>query len=181
MGLTYYSRFWACSARWTFNVNARQWAVNASQCRVLTHARGNGLSYCVLSTRRTACIPLGVSLETNFAWLDTLFSHDPQRAKHAINDHFHSYAVAKPLTDMAHHSPQRKHWRSLTCKIPKKGAIESSYSYFPVWIIWYSANSISFNPKSILILSLRPYVIQDRNDLGMEWVNHTELQLFNTI
>ena len=29
------------------------------------------------------------------------FSHDPQRAKHAINDHFHSYAVAKPLTDMA--------------------------------------------------------------------------------
>ena len=38
----------------------------------------------------------------------------PQRAKHAINDHFHSYAVAKPLTDMACHSSQRKHWRSLT-------------------------------------------------------------------
>ena len=33
----------------------------------------------------------------------------PQRAKHAINDKFHSYAVAKPLADMAHHSPQRKH------------------------------------------------------------------------
>ena len=32
----------------------------------------------------------------------------PQRAKHAINDHFHSYAVAKPLTDMAHHNPQKK-------------------------------------------------------------------------
>ena len=35
---TYYSCFWACSARWTFNVNFRQWAVNASQCCVLTHA-----------------------------------------------------------------------------------------------------------------------------------------------
>ena len=31
-----------------------------------------------------------------------------------VNDNFHSYAVEKPLTDMAHHSPQRKHWRSLT-------------------------------------------------------------------
>ena len=32
----------------------------------------------------------------------------PQRAKHAINDHFHSCAVPKPLTDMAHHNPQKK-------------------------------------------------------------------------
>ena len=38
-----------------------------------------------------------------------------QRVKHAINDNFRSYAVEIPLN----------------CKIPKKGAIESSYFYFP--------------------------------------------------
>ena len=69
----------------------------------------------------------------------------------------------------------------LTCKIPKKGAIESSYFYFPAWIIWYSANFISFNHNSILILALRPYVIQGRNALVMKWVSHAELQSFNTM
>lgn len=69
----------------------------------------------------------------------------------------------------------------LICKIPKKGAIESSYFYFPAWIIWYSANFISFNHNSILILALRPYVIQGRNALVMKWVSHAELQSFNTM
>ena len=32
----------------------------------------------------------------------TPIRHYPQRAKHAINDHFHSYAMTKPLTNMAH-------------------------------------------------------------------------------
>ena len=71
--------------------------------------------------------------------------------------------------------------RRLNCKIPKKGAIESSYFYFPAWIIWYSANFISFNHNSILILALRPYVIQGRNALVMKWVSHAELQSFNTM
>ena len=61
-------------------------------------------------------IPFGDSLETHVHETHPT-RHPPQRAKHAINGHSHSYAVPEPLTDMAHHgphSPQRKHWRSLT-------------------------------------------------------------------
>ena len=112
--LTYDSCFCACSARWTFNVNVRQWAVNVSQFRVLTHARGNGLSYCALTHAAECKHSFGGSLETHIHEAHPMWDIYPQRAKHAINDHFHSYAVAKPLTDIAHHSPQRKHWRSLT-------------------------------------------------------------------
>ena len=46
------------------------------------------------------------SLETHIHEAHPMWDIYPQRAKHAINDNFHSYAVAKPLTDMAHHSPQ---------------------------------------------------------------------------
>ena len=61
----------------------------------------------MLKHARNASIPLGESLETHIHG-HTPTRHDPQRAKHAINDHFHSYAVAKLLTDIAHHSPQKK-------------------------------------------------------------------------
>ena len=44
---------------------------------------------------------LGQSMKSTFMETHPT-RYDPLRAKHAINDHFHSYAVAKPLTDMAH-------------------------------------------------------------------------------
>ena len=97
----------------------------------------------------------------------------------AINEHFLLKAYFSTLRGEACASTQYG-W-PLICKIPKKGAIESSYFYFPAWIIWYSANFISFNHNSILILALRPYVIQGRNALVMEWVSHAELQSFNTM
>ena len=52
-------------------------------------------------------------------WISPVFSIHPtrpypQRAQHTINEHSTATLQAKPLTEMLRHSPQRKHWRSLT-------------------------------------------------------------------
>ena len=64
----------------------------------LKHARGNGLQYCVLKHARNASIPFEVSLEKHVNKIHPMGQY-PQRAKHAINDHFHSYATGQTIDD----------------------------------------------------------------------------------
>ena len=60
-----------------------------------------------LRTLWNASIPLGSVHATYIPWTHT-YTALPTACVARHYDHFHSYAVAKPLTDIAHHSPQKK-------------------------------------------------------------------------